>query len=93
MIFTYPKWIEKMPSGAMKDRAINRFVLRLCCVYAHPDCTIRKLAELLDMNQHTLKTQMQVVASDETKKAIRKKLGPEFVPPHPHNIQFGRRYK
>lgn len=83
MKFPYPRWLETMPEGEAKERAKNRFILRLCCIYASPKGNIGHLAKMIGVNQHTLKSQVRsdpVVASEATKEGIRRVLGPEFVP-------------
>lgn len=86
MKFPFPAWIKLMPEGPDKWRAKNRFVLRLCLLYAHERGRTEDLAHLLGINKATLKSQIQsrkCLASDVVKERIRKTLGEEFVPPAP----------
>lgn len=90
MKLPYPLWLRDMPEGEAKDRAKNRFVLRLCCLYAHPGGRIHHFADVLGMNENTLKTQIQsdkLICTDEVRDKIKSILGPEFVPPRPRYIK------
>lgn len=83
--FPMPHWLEEMPSGPEKRRAINQFYLRLACLYLTPTGRIREFATLLDMNYHTMKSQFishnSKGASKTTRAEIHRRLGPAFVPP------------
>lgn len=81
--FPFPKWIESMPEGFQKEKAKHRFTLRLACLYAHPKGSIEKFGELIGVNPHTLKSQMQSEkcwATKPTIDGIRRELGTQFIP-------------
>lgn len=85
MKFPYPVWIREMPEGPEKNKAKNRFCLRLACLYAHPNGRIGNLAKLLGINENTLKSQVfsrTCYASPEVRQGIRDLLGDKFVPPN-----------
>jgi hypothetical protein len=82
-IFPLPKWLKNMPNGPDKNRALNRFYLRLACLYATREGLFYHLADLIEINRKTFNSQVasKVVASTETRYGIIQLLGPSFVPP------------
>jgi hypothetical protein len=78
-----PKWLENMPPGVAKNAQINRFYIRLACLYASESGRLYDLSELIGVSYTALKSQVLSIvrASDKTKNGIRKLLGEEFVPP------------
>jgi hypothetical protein len=53
-----PDWVIALPDGPEKERAIDRFFLQIVCAYASREGNIRVLADLLDVNYQTLKSQV-----------------------------------
>jgi hypothetical protein len=95
MKFPFPAWIELMPEGPNKWRAKNRFVLRLCLLYAHERGRIEDLARLLGVNESTLKSQIhsrKCLSSELVRTRIKQSLGEAFVPPVPPRGEDGIRY-
>jgi hypothetical protein len=85
MVFPLPNWLVEMPSGPEKERALDRFILQLACIYASREGRIRILAELIDVNYQTLKSQMSDPrlqgVSARTYLKIEQLLGPSFARP------------
>lgn len=74
----------EMPNGGAKLRAMNRFRIRLAALYCCPGGTLSDLADLIQINYATLKSQVlseRCLASPDTKMAIIRVVGIEFVPP------------
>lgn len=92
IIFPLPDWLISMPDGREKDRAITRFYIRLACVYASPQCSTPKLAELIGISYPALRAQItsrdQRGATKETREGILRLLGPSFVPPQIADRRF-----
>lgn len=82
-VIPLPKWLKNMPDGPAKNAELNRFYLRLACLYAHPSNRIYEFAKLIGINYATLKSQVCCIvpASDSTKEGIRQLLGDAFTPP------------
>lgn len=77
-----PEWLQKIPDGPEKDIKINRFYMRLASLYATEGGRLADLAFLIGINYRTLKSQqLHVPATRATKDAIRRLIGPNFVPP------------
>lgn len=82
MSFPIPNWINEIPPGLEKERALDRFIIQLACVYASKRGSIRSLADLLGANYQTLKSQVSDCKSHrippETFDDIYELLGPKF---------------
>lgn len=81
MIFPLPNWVLDVPEGPEKERAVDRFLLQLACVYASRRGSVRILSELIDVNYQTLKSQIsgqtnRVPYTTCTK--VEQLLGPSF---------------
>jgi hypothetical protein len=78
-----PPWLKNMPEGHEKDACINRFFIRLAALYATPEGTLLALANLIDINYQTLRSQMNLVVrpSHQTREGIRLYAGKAFLPP------------
>jgi len=81
-----PKWLQNMPDGHAKNRALDRFYLRMASLYASESGHLYDLAILIGIKYDTLKSQQRhIPCSQTTKDAIRRLLGPAFVPPDTRN--------
>lgn len=77
-----PEWLQKMPDGPEKDKKTNRFYMRLASLYATEGGRLADLAFLIGINYRTLQSQaLHIPASTATKEAIKRLIGPSFVPP------------
>lgn len=80
--FSLPEWLAAMPESYEKECSITRFSIKLAALYATPEGSCTKFAELLNMNYHTLKNQIQRRQSMtyDTRKGIVKIVGRLFLP-------------
>lgn len=72
-----------MPEGRDKERAKGRFFLKLAILYASPEGHTRTLAHMIGITYPSLKAQVIRYVTWETREAIGRLLGPNFVPPKP----------
>lgn len=70
-----------MPEGRDKERAKGRFFLKLAILYASPDGHTRYLANKIGVTYPSLKAQIIRQPTWETREAIGRLLGPNFMPP------------
>lgn len=80
-LFPLPPWLEAMPEGRDKERAKGRFFLKLAILYASPDGHTRYLANKIGVTYPSLKAQIIRQPTWETREAIGRLLGPNFMPP------------
>lgn len=83
MIFPYPKWVLEIPPGELQERAKERFLLHIACVYASRQGNIRALSDLIGIKYQTLKSQARGSShhpvSEKTFDRISLLLGPSFT--------------
>lgn len=85
MALILPDWLQEVPDGWDRNRAVGKFYIRVAGIYNCPRGGIIELANSLNINYTTLKSQMndknQRGAHAETLRRLNGLLGPDFVPP------------
>ncbi len=78
-----PKWLEMMPDGPRKARAEKRFYMKLASLYASENGSLSALANLLDLNYQTLRSQIRhIPLQNGIKPRIHRIVGHKIIPPH-----------
>lgn len=84
MDFPLPKWLLEMPDGPEKERAFDKFLLQLACIYTSREGRIYILADAIGVNYTTLKSQIADArlrrVPETTWRRVARLLGPNFVP-------------
>jgi hypothetical protein len=83
-VITLPEWLEAVPDGPAKTRATKRFYMKLISLYATENVTLADLADLLDMNYQTLKSQSRhICLTHDVRTRIHRLVGQVIlIPPH-----------
>jgi hypothetical protein len=82
-VITLPEWLEAVPDEPGKRRTTERFYLKLASLCATESGTLTDLADLLDINNQTLKGQRRhITLPADVQKRIRRIVGRTIISLH-----------
>lgn len=85
MMQIIPLWLQRMPEGRTKRKAMDRFFIRLAALHASPNGGVRALSDAIGINYKTLSSQIHhhntLGLTAETRDRLAELLGPAFLPP------------